>query len=141
MSSNLVRGAVVALAFALTAWTASAGSAETPAQPPIHQLRIYELIEGKEPAFHARFRDHAARIMKRHDFKILAMWEARTGPKIEFVYLLEWPDREVMANRWARFMADKEWSDIKAKHRAQHGPVMGAIQDRTLIATPYSPRL
>ena len=86
-------------------------------------------------------RDHAARIMRRHDFKILAMWEAKTGSKTEFVYLLEWPSREVMAERWTGFMADKKWSDIKARSREEHGPVMGAIQDRTLVMTPYSPPL
>ncbi|WP_332767590.1 NIPSNAP family protein [Phenylobacterium sp.] len=108
--------------FALTAWTAPASAA------PVHQLRIYAVAAGQEAAFHARVRDHAARIMKRHDFKIQAMWEAKAGSKTEFVYLLEWPDREVMAERWAGFMADKEWSDIKAKSREEHGPVMGAIQ-------------
>lgn len=140
MSLKAFRGALATVVFLFAAWAASAAAAETPGQP-IHQLRVYELIEGKEPAFHARFRDHAARIMRRHDFKILAMWEARSGPRIEFIYLLEWPNREVMAQRWAGFMADKEWADIKARHRAEHGPVMGAIQDRTLIPTPYSPAL
>jgi hypothetical protein len=28
----------------------------------IHQLRIYEIFEDTKDAFHARFRDHAARI-------------------------------------------------------------------------------
>jgi hypothetical protein len=31
----------------------------------IHQLRIYEIFEPNKAAFHARFRDHAARIMQR----------------------------------------------------------------------------
>ena len=31
----------------------------------IHQLRIYEIFEGSKGAFHARFRDHAARISYR----------------------------------------------------------------------------
>jgi hypothetical protein len=29
----------------------------------IQQLRIYEISENNEAAFHARFRDHAARII------------------------------------------------------------------------------
>jgi hypothetical protein len=29
----------------------------------IHQLRIYEIFEANKDAFHARFRDHAARII------------------------------------------------------------------------------
>jgi hypothetical protein len=30
----------------------------------IRQLRIYEIFEATKAAFHARFRDHAARIMQ-----------------------------------------------------------------------------
>ncbi|HEX3524813.1 MAG TPA: hypothetical protein VHT52_22335 [Stellaceae bacterium] len=33
----------------------------------IHQLRIYEIFEDTKNAFHARFRDHAARIMRRYE--------------------------------------------------------------------------
>jgi hypothetical protein len=40
---------------------------------PIHQLRIYEIFEGNKQAFHDRFRDHAARIMAKYDFQIVAM--------------------------------------------------------------------
>jgi hypothetical protein len=35
------------------------------ARTPVHQLRIYEIFEASKAAFHARFRDHAARIMRR----------------------------------------------------------------------------
>jgi hypothetical protein len=47
----------------------------------IHQLRIYEIFDESQDAFHARFRDHAAK----------------------------------------------------------HGPMVGAIEDRTLRRTDYSP--
>jgi hypothetical protein len=54
----------------------------------IHQLRIYEIFEKNKAAFHARFRDHAMRIMRTYSFDILAMWEAQTDERTEFVYLL-----------------------------------------------------
>jgi hypothetical protein len=79
--------------------------------------------------------------MRRYDFKILSMWESRSGAKTEFVYLLEWPDQQVMADRWSAFMADSEWAKIKVASREAHGPLMGAIQDRVLVAAPYSPQL
>ena len=66
---------------------------------PIHQLRIYEIFEGNKQAFHDRFRDHAMRIMAKYDFKIVAIWETRRGDRTEFVYLLEWPDKETMTDR------------------------------------------
>jgi len=66
-------------------------SAENCSTKTIQQLRIYEIFEHNKQAFHDRFRDHAARIMKRHGFEIETMWETRHGNRTEFVYLLRWP--------------------------------------------------
>jgi hypothetical protein len=112
----------------------------------IHQLRIYEIFEANKAAFHARFRDHAARIMKRYDFRILAMWEAKGrdatgGGRTEFVYLLEWPDEAAKIAAWAGFMSDQEWAEIKRVTAAEHGSLVGTIEDRVMTATDYSPRL
>src|SRR5262249_18310521 len=106
----------------------------------IHQLRIYEIFDHNKAAFHARFRDHAARIMARHGFAIVAMWEATTEARTEFVYVLAWPDETVKRTAWAAFMADEEWQEIKRVTGAQHGPLVGAIEDRTLVPTDYAPR-
>lgn len=107
----------------------------------IHQLRIYEIFEHNKQAFHERFRDHAARIMRRYGFHIVAMWEARTERRTEFVYLLEWPDERTKQEAWARFMADEEWKAIKRVTGAQHGDLVGAIEDRLLAPTAYSPAI
>jgi len=104
----------------------------------IHQLRIYEIFETNKDAFHARFRDHAARIMKRHSFDIVAMWEAKTDARTEFVYLLRWPDERTKTDAWAAFMADQEWDDIKRATR-DRGSLVGEIEDRVLVMTDYSP--
>ena len=79
----------------------------------IHQLRIYEIFDANKAAFHARFRDHAGRIMRKYDFRILAMWETRHPGRSEFVYLLEWPDERTKTAAWTAFMADEEWAEIK----------------------------
>ena len=69
----------------------------------IQQLRIYEIFEKNKAAFHARFRDHAARIMTgRYGFKFASMWETKIGDRTEFVYLLEWPDEATKIAQWAR---------------------------------------
>ena len=106
----------------------------------VHQLRIYEIFDHNKQAFHDRFRDHAMRIMKKYDFNIVAMWEAKNGARTEFVYLIEWPDEATMKDRWAKFMADQEWAQIKKETAAKYGKLVGEIQDRTLQFTPYSPR-
>jgi heme-degrading monooxygenase HmoA len=106
----------------------------------IHQLRIYEIFADTKDAFHARFRDHAARIMRRYGFRIIAMWEATTERRTEFVYLLEWPDEQTKTNAWAAFMEDREWAEIKRATSAQIGALVGDIEDRLLVPTDYSPR-
>ncbi len=105
----------------------------------IHQLRIYEIFEANKAAFHARFRDHAARIMQRYGFDIVAMWEATTAQRTEFVYVLQWRDAQAKAAAWAAFMADQEWAEIKRTTSAEHGRLVGEIQDRALTLTDYSP--
>lgn len=112
--------------------------AETP-PAPVHQLRIYEVPRENREVFHDRFRDHAARIMAKYDFDIVAMWESEFENRVEFVYLLEWPDEETMRDRWERFMADREWADIKRRTGREHGTFVNAIEDRTLRVTDYSP--
>ncbi|WP_199314281.1 NIPSNAP family protein [Leptolyngbya sp. FACHB-671] len=105
----------------------------------IHQLRIYEIFDGNKTAFHERFHDHAMRIMARYGFKIVATWEARHDNRTEFVYLLEWSDTETMKERWAAFMADQEWAEIKEVTAEAHGSLVGDIEERTLELTDYSP--
>lgn len=105
----------------------------------IHQLRIYEIFENNKQAFHERFRDHAMRIMARYDFNIVAQWETKHDGRTEFVYLLQWPDEPTLKDRWARFMADQEWAAIKKRTAAEHGQLVGAIEDRVLTVQAYSP--
>lgn len=105
----------------------------------IHQLRIYEIFEHNKSAFDERFRDHAARIMRKYGFDIVAMWEAETDRRTEFVYLLAWPDEIAKTAAWAKFMADEEWKEIKRVTRAEHGDLVGEIEDRVLVPTDYSP--
>ena len=105
----------------------------------VRQLRIYEIFEDTKDAFHHRFRDHAARIMATYGFHIAAAWESTTDGRVEFVYVLEWPDEATMRDRWAAFMADEEWARVKRETAARHGTMVGAIQDRVLVPVDYLP--
>ena len=105
----------------------------------LHQLRIYELNRSNKDAFHRRFQDHALRIMKRHGFRIIDMWESDSGKKVEFVYLLSWPDKATMDSRWKAFLADQEWIDIKRKSVAESGELVGEVSSRSMTRVSYSP--
>ena len=89
---------------------------------PIYQLRVYELNEASKPVFHARFRDHAMRIMKRHGFDIV-----------------RGPDEAALKAAWTAFRADEEWIRVKAATVSPDAPIMGGIEDRTMALTDYSP--
>lgn len=140
MSKEFLRrtGLAVAATLLLAGLLPITASAEQQ-RPVVHQLRIYEIFENNKQAFHERFRTHAMRIMAKYDFKIIAMWETQHEGRTEFVYLLQWPDQATLKDRWAKFMADKEWADIKKRSAAQHGQLVGEIEDRVLSTTDYSP--
>jgi hypothetical protein len=106
----------------------------------VYQLRVYEIFNHNKAAFHTRFRDHAARIMRRYEFRIFAMWEASREGKTEFVYLLAWPNEEAKTRAWKAFMADPEWAEIKRMTSAESGDLVGGIEDRLMVLTDYSPR-
>lgn len=99
----------------------------------IHQLRTYEIFEHNHEAFLARFRDHAARIMKGYGFDVRHMWLSREEGRLEFVYLLAWPDEESMEAAWANFMADEEWKEIKRTTAAEQGDLVRATRGQVLL--------
>jgi len=134
----IIVASILTLTFGVVILQPSVGSAGEQ-QNVIHQLRIYEIFDTNKKAFHDRFRDHAMRIMAKYDFKIVATWESKRDNRTEFVYLLEWPDRETMADRWEKFLRDQEWIKIKKETGEMYGPLVGEIQDRTLYLTDYSP--
>lgn len=138
----LLINTIVLVLLTLTA-TAQNVKAEEPMtiSAPVYQLRIYEIFEHNKRAFHERFRDHAARLMRQHQFNIVAMWEAKSNDKTEFVYLLEWPDEDTMRGRWQSFMADQEWEQIKQVTGSAHGQMVGGIQEKVMYIATYSPPL
>ena len=115
-------------------------TAQTKSKNPIHQLRVYEIPRENRQVFNERFRDHAIRIMKKYGFKIVAIWESETEQKVEFVYLLEWKDKQTMEESWKKFLADEEWKEIKKKSSEKHGAFVNEVQEKTLILTDYSPQ-
>ncbi|MBS7254886.1 NIPSNAP family protein [Flavobacterium branchiicola] len=106
---------------------------------PVFQLRIYEIFENNKKEFHERFRDHAMRIMKKYNFKIISIYESKSDKKTEFVYFLEWQDEATMKKAWEDFKKDQEWIDIKKQYTAKYGDVVGNIEDRVLTKVNYSP--
>jgi hypothetical protein len=106
---------------------------------PLQQLRIYEIPRANEGVFHDRFRDHALRIMARHGFAVRSIWRSEHADKVEFVYLLDWPDVSAMDAAWAAFLADPEWIAIKKETAARDGKYVESVAARTLEPVAWSP--
>ena len=106
----------------------------------VQQVRIYEIFERNKAAFHAHFRDHTMRIMRKYEFDFVAAWETMTDKRTEFVFLLSWPGVEAKEAAWRKFRADEEWKEITRVATAEHGDLVGEIQDRLLTPTTYSPQ-
>jgi NIPSNAP. len=104
----------------------------------ICQLRIYEVSPDKREIFHARFKDHALRIMKRYGFEIIALWESTSVVDFEFVYLLYWPDMATMDRQWKAFLADAEWIEIKRQTVQKTGEPVVRVTSRVLNEVDYS---
>lgn len=105
----------------------------------LQQLRIYEINRDNKDDFHKRFQHHALRIMQRYGFRVVDAWESDTGEKIEFVYILAWPDRATMDASWAGFLADQEWIDIKKRTGAESGQLVRKANGQPLRRVSYSP--
>lgn len=107
---------------------------------PVYQIRIYELKDSNKEHFFIRFRDHASRIMKRHGFNILKMWETRYNGKPEFVYLLKWKDEASLKKAWENFFADEEWIKIKDYTNEKYGGLVGERKEDRLLQEVISPQ-
>ena len=103
------------------------------------ELRIYDINRANRIAFHERFADHALRLMKKYGFTVDDMWESDAGEKLQFVYIISWPDKETMESRWKAFRADKEWDEVKKRSVEKHGELLTAIQTQTMVRVSYSP--
>jgi hypothetical protein len=88
----------------------------------IHQLWIYEIFEDAKGAFHARSRDRASRLMRRHGFHIVCHVGGQNGQANRVRPPPEWPDGRTKASVWAAFMDDRQWAEIKPLHRPKAVP-------------------
>lgn len=99
----------------------------------IYQIRIYELNKHNKEQFLIRFRDHAARIMKRHGFEILKMWESNYNGSPEFVYLLHWSDEDALRQGWKKFFSDEEWISIRDETNTKYGMLVGERKEDRIL--------
>lgn len=86
----------------------------------VFELRIYHAVPGKLPALEARFRDTTAKLLAKHDLKVLGYWLPEGGPNWDntFVDVLAYPSREDANKNWAAFVADPEFQEVIKSEQA-----------------------
>jgi hypothetical protein len=104
----------------------------------IYELRIYDVIPNRKQALYDRFTGGALRLLAKHGFKIVDMWEPTDGREKLF-YLLEWPDAIARDAAWRAFRADPEWQRLKTETEAA-GPIVTRMEFYLVQSLPFAPQ-
>ena len=104
----------------------------------IYELRSYEVVPGRLPALHARFRDHTLGFFERHGLEVIGFWEALIGASNVLHYLLAFEDMAHRERAWAAFFADEDWQKVRAESE-RDGPIVARIRNEIWRPTGYSP--
>lgn len=133
---------VIMAAVGLSGWMVALGLATVnAASEPVFEMRTYYPAAGKTEAMHARFRDHADRLFRKHGIKPLGYWvpvdAEKDGDKL--VYILQHESKEAADASWAAFRADEDWVNAKAESE-KDGKLVEKSEVLFLKATDYSGR-
>lgn len=113
------------------------------ANAKLYEMRSYHANPGKMEAVHARFRDHACRLLKKHGMDPIGFWvpaDAADAGNGLLIWILAWPDRQTRDNKWAEFMADPEWQKA-FKESEKDGKLVEKAVIHFLSPTDFSPEI
>jgi hypothetical protein len=117
-----------------------AEGADTPADTRCYELRTYYASEGKFDELHARFRDHAVRLLEKHGIINIGYWVPVENPDRKLRFLLAYPSREAREPLWQAFIADPEWQNAFRTSEAG-GRLVTKVENVFLQACDYSLRI
>jgi hypothetical protein len=102
----------------------------------MHELRIYPSLPERLPALQQRFETATLAIWERLGIRSLGFWTTMIGLPATISYLLEWRSLAEREQKWAEFMADREWQEAKAKSEAD-GQIVANIVSSLLQPTRF----
>lgn len=104
----------------------------------IHELRVYRTLPGRLPALLARFQNHTLRIWERHGIRQAGFWTTLVGESSsDLTYLLAWESLAEREQKWAAFLADPEWQQVRADSE-KDGPLNLNVCNQILVPTAFS---
>jgi hypothetical protein len=80
----------------------------------IFELRVYHTVPGKVPALESRFRDTTAKLLAKHDLKVVGYWVPEGTPDWDntFIFMLAHASREEARSNWGAMLADPEFQEV-----------------------------
>lgn len=115
--------------------------AASAADAKLYEMRTYHAAPGKMDAVHARFRDHACRLLKKHGMEAIGFWvpmDEKDGAGATLTWVLQWPDRATREKAWEEFKADPEWK-AAFQESEKDGKLVEKADIRFLRPTDFSP--
>jgi hypothetical protein len=104
----------------------------------IYEMRVYHAAPGRMPALLARFQNHTLRIWERFGFRQAGFWTTLVGQSnADLTYMLAWENAGECQEKWAAFMADPEWRQVRAESE-KDGPLLTGITNQLLVPTAFS---
>lgn len=105
----------------------------------IYELRIYDIIPNRRQALYDRFKKGALRLLGKHGFRIIDMWEP-TDAREKLFYLLAWRDANEREAVWRAFRMDPAWQRLKTGTEAA-GPMVTKMEYYLIQSLPFARRL
>jgi hypothetical protein len=112
------------------------------AESRLFEMRTYTTAPGKLEALHARFQQHACRLLERHGMVNIGYWIPMDEPAASntLLFVIAHKDRGSRETGWKGLIADPEWQAVFKASEAQ-GRLVEKVEVRLLRATDYSPAI
>ncbi|HVL85072.1 MAG TPA: NIPSNAP family protein [Pseudonocardia sp.] len=104
----------------------------------IYEVREYTTVPGRLPALVRRFREHTLALFAEHGMTctLISLTELGENSNNELVYVMSFDSYDEMARKWAAFMADPHWQEVKRASEAD-GPIVERIRRRVLSPAAF----
>ena len=104
----------------------------------MHELRVYTCLPGRLPALLKRFENDTLRIWAKHGIKQAGFWTTLVGPdNNQLTYLIAWESMAERQQKWSAFIADPEWTAVKAESE-KDGQIVASVANSFLAPTGFS---
>ena len=104
----------------------------------LYELRVYECVPGRLPDLLKRFDTITLKLWDKHGIKQAGFWTTVIGESNQTLYyLLAWESLAEREQKWAGFMADRDWQAARAQTEA-NGAIVAKVSNAILAPTAFS---